>query len=193
LRAVAKPPGGKARLKQSEVAIGKAIAPAIEAMGLELWGVEYLRQGRRATLRVFIDCLSGVTIDDCERVSRQVGAILDVEDPIQGEYTLEVSSPGIDRPLFTPPQFERYLGAEVNIRLRVPLDGRRRFRGVIERVEADRIALLAEGGRLAMPHADIERAELAPPKAELAPAKPAKKEAAKPRGRKRGSKRVKTK
>ncbi len=175
-------------MEQSEVVIGKAIAPAIEAMGLELWGVEYLRQGRRATLRVFIDCLSGVTLDDCERVSRQVGAILDVEDPIPGEYTLEVSSPGIDRPLFTPPQFERYLGAEANVRLRVPLDGRRRFRGVIEQAGADGIALLVEGRRFAMRHADIERAGLAPP----APV-PAKKETAKPRARKRGLKRVKTK
>lgn len=175
--------GREARLKQSEVAIGKAIAPAIEAMGLELWGVEYLRQGRRATLRVFIDCLSGVTLDDCERVSRQVGAILDVEDPIKGEYTLEVSSPGIDRPLFTPPQFERYIGAEVNVRLSVPLDGRRRFRGVLEQAGADRIALLVEGGRIEMPHADIERAGLVEPAVE----------AARPRGKKRGAKRVKAK
>ena len=72
-------------MKPSEVRIGKAIAPAVEALGLELWGIEQLRHGRRVTLRVFIDCLSGVTIDDCERVSRQVSAILDVEDPIRAE------------------------------------------------------------------------------------------------------------
>ena len=155
-------------MKQGEVRIGKAIAPAIEALGLELWGIEHLRHGRRATLRVFIDCMSGVTIDDCERVSRQISAILDVEDPIQGEYTLEVSSPGIDRPLFTLPQFERYLGAEANVRLRVPIDGRRRFRGMIEKVMADKVALLVEGRTYEMLHADIERAELAPPAVESA-------------------------
>ncbi len=150
------------QLKRSEAQIGKAIAPAIEALGLELWGIEHLRQGRRATLRVFIDCMSGVTVDDCARASRQVSAILDVEDPIPGEYTLEVSSPGIDRPLFTLPHFERYLGAEANVRLRIPVDGRRRFRGVIEKVMADKVALLVEGRTYEMPHADIERAGLAP-------------------------------
>lgn len=170
-------------MKQSEVQIGKAIAPAIEALGLELWGIEQLQQGRSVTLRIFIDCLSGVTVDDCARVSRQVSAILDVEDPIHGEYTLEVSSPGIDRPLFTLQQFERFLGAEVNIRLRVPVDGRRRFRGVIEKVLADKVVLQVEGNAYEMFHADIERAGLAPPA-----------DAAVPRGGKqRGSKRVKTK
>ena len=171
-------------LRHSEVQIGKAIAPTVEALGLELWGVEHLRRGRNITLRVFIDCMSGVTIDDCERVSRQISAILDVEDPIQGEYTLEVSSPGIDRPLFTLPQFERYLGAEANIRLRVPINGRRRFRGVIEKVMADKVALLVEGGMVEMPHADIERAGLAPPAVEAANTRP---------GKRRGSKRVKAK
>ncbi len=167
--------------------IGKAVAPAIEALGLELWGVEYLRHGRRATLRIFIDCLSGVTIDDCERVSRQVSAILDVEDPIAEEYTLEVSSPGIDRPLFTLPQFERFVGEEANVRLRIPLDGRRRFRGVIARVMADRIALRVEGGSIEMLHADIERAGLAPP-ADAAKPRQGKKKPSK----RKGSKRVKT-
>lgn len=181
-------PGGQTRLKQSEVRIGKAIAPAIEALGLELWGVEHLRHGRRMTLRIFIDCLSGVTIDDCERVSRQVSAILDVEDPIAEEYTLEVSSPGIDRPLFTLPQFERFVGEEADVRLRIPLDGRRRFRGVIAQVMADRIALRMEGGTIEMLHADIERAGLAPPSADAAKPRMGKK---KPNKR-RGSKRVKT-
>lgn len=181
-------PGFK-KLKQSEVQIGKAIAPAIEALGLELWGIEQLRHGRRVTLRVFIDCMSGVTIDDCERVSRQISAILDVEDPIQGEYTLEVSSPGIDRPLFTLPQFERYLGAEANVRLRVPIDGRRRFRGMIEKVMADKVALLVEGRTYEMLYADIERAGLAPPAVETAKSRPGKTKPDKRRDSKtRGSK-----
>ena len=180
-------------MKPSEVRIGKAIAPAVEALGLELWGIEQLRHGRRVTLRVFIDCLSGVTIDDCERVSRQVSAILDVEDPIQGEYTLEVSSPGIDRPLFTLPQFERYLGAEANVRLRAPVDGRRRFRGVIEKVMADKVALLVEGRTVEMLHADIERAGLAPPAPSNDNARTAKSRPGKRRDSKtKGSKRVKT-
>ncbi len=149
-------------MKRNEVWIGKAIAPTIEALGLELWGVEYSRHGRRATLRVFIDCLSGVTVDDCARVSRQVSAILDVEDPIQSGYTLEVSSPGLERPLFTLPQYERFLGAEVKLRLREPRNGRRKFAGVIEKVVADAVELLIGDETLTLSHADIERAVLAP-------------------------------
>ncbi len=171
-------------VKPSEVQIGKAIAPAIEALGLELWGVEQLRHGRNTTLRVFIDCMSGVTVDDCARVSRQLSAVLDVEDPIAGEYTLEVSSPGIERPLFTMAQFERYLGAEANIRLRVPVDGRRRFKGVIEKVLADKVLLRCEGGTCEMSHVDIERAALAPPAPETARSRG---------GRRRDAKKVKTK
>ena len=169
-------------MKQSDVAIGKAIAPAIEALGLELWGIVQIRQGRSVTLRVYIDCMSGVTVGDCARVSRQVSAILDVEEPIQGEYTLEVSSPGIDRPLFTLQQFERYLAHEVNVRLRVPVEGRRRIRGVIDKVLADKVVLQVDGEAYEMLHADIERAGLAPSA-----------DAVLPRGGKqRGSKRVKT-
>jgi ribosome maturation factor RimP len=77
------------------------IAPVVVSLGCEFWGMEYLTQGRYTTLRIFIDAPKGVSLDDCEKVSRQVSAILDVEDPIQGEYTLEVSSPGMDRPLYT--------------------------------------------------------------------------------------------
>ncbi|MCL7571001.1 ribosome maturation factor RimP, partial [Pseudomonas aeruginosa] len=101
------------------------LAPVVEALGYECWGVEFISQGRHSVLRVYIDRPEGILIDDCEAVSRQVSGILDVEDPISGEYTLEVSSPGMDRPLFTLEQFAKHAGEQVKIRLRSPYEGRR--------------------------------------------------------------------
>lgn len=99
------------------------LAPVVEALGYECWGVEFISQGRHSVLRVYIDRPEGILIDDCEAVSRQVSGILDVEDPISGEYTLEVSSPGMDRPLFTLEQFAKHAGEQVKIRLRSPYEG----------------------------------------------------------------------
>ena len=111
------------------------LAPVVEALGYECWGLEFLSQGRHSLLRVYIDKADGILIEDCETVSRQVSGVLDVEDPISGEYTLEVSSPGMDRPLFTLEQFARYVGEQVKIKLRVPFERRRNFQGVLRGVE----------------------------------------------------------
>jgi len=95
------------------------IRPTVEALDVDLWGVEHLIQGKYSVVRVFIDKADvGISIEDCERVSRQISGILDVEDPIAGEYSLEVSSPGMDRPLFNIEQFEQYIGSEAMVRLR---------------------------------------------------------------------------
>ena len=109
------------------------LAPVIEALGYECWGIEYISQGRHSLLRVYIDHSNGILVEDCEKVSRQVSGILDVEDPIPGEYTLEVSSPGMDRPLFTLEQFNAFVGEQVKIRLRSPYEGRRNFQGLLDR------------------------------------------------------------
>ncbi len=111
------------------------IAPVVSSLGCELWGLEYLTQGRYTTVRIFIDGANGVSLDDCERVSRQISSVFDVEDPIDGEYTLEVSSPGLDRPLYTEAHYARYVGETISVRLRIARDGRRRFKGVITKVE----------------------------------------------------------
>jgi ribosome maturation factor RimP len=107
------------------------IRPSIEDMGYELWGCEYLAQGKHSLLRIYIDKIDGVGIEDCERVSHQVSSILDVEDPIPGNYSLEVSSPGVPRPLFRDEQFKRYIGHSVEIKLQKPIMGKRKFVGVI--------------------------------------------------------------
>jgi len=111
--------------------IDQIIRPTIEDMGYVLWGCEYLGQGKYSLLRVYIDKEDGIGIDDCQRVSHQVSALLDVEDPIPGNYSLEVSSPGIPRPLFSGWQYQHYIGQDVQIKLFKPVDGKRKYTGTI--------------------------------------------------------------
>jgi ribosome maturation factor RimP len=122
--------------------IEQLVRPSIEDMDIELWGIEYIRQGHAGFLRIYIDKAEGVVVNDCERVSRQVSALLDVHDPISGQYQLEVSSPGTPRPLFYAEQYARYLGDDVQIRLNVPMDGRRNIVGMIKAVESDALVLV---------------------------------------------------
>ena len=103
------------------------LAPVVEALGYQCWGVEFLSQGRHSLLRVYIDHSNGILVDDCEKVSRQLSGVLDVEDPISSDYTLEVSSPGLDRPLFTLEQYAANVGEQIKIKLRSPFEGRRNF------------------------------------------------------------------
>ena len=101
------------------------LAPAVAACGFELWGLEFFPQGKRSVLRIYIDGSEGITVEGCSAVSHQVSGILDVEDPIAGEYTLEVSSPGWDRPLFTLAHYQRFVASEVSLRLVAPINARR--------------------------------------------------------------------
>ena len=148
-------------MKNAAEQIAELIAPTVEALGLELWGIELQQQGKYSLLRVYIENReNGVSIEDCEKVSRQVSALLDVEDPISGEYTLEVSSPGMDRPLFTAEQFGLYVGETVNIRLRTAMQGRRKFKGVIERVNEGVVDLLVDGQSVAIQLTDLDKANI---------------------------------
>jgi len=138
------------------------LEPAVTALGYEFWGLEYLTHTRQAVLRVFIDSPDGITVEDCAKVSRQLSAVLDVEDPIAAEYTLEVSSPGMDRPLFTLDQFIRYSGEQVKIRLRSPFEGRRNFNGRLVGVEAEDVVVVVEDHEYLLPIEMIDKAELVP-------------------------------
>jgi len=120
--------------------IEQLIRPSIESMGYELWGCEYLAQGKHSLLRIYIDKESGIGISDCEQVSRQVSAILDVEDPIPGNFSLEISSPGVPRPLFYGSQYPTFVGQDVQIKLFKPVGGKRKFSGTI--VSADDSTLI---------------------------------------------------
>ena len=145
--------------------ISNLLAPTVEGLGLELLGVEFAPTGNSALLRLYIDVTDTdrhVAIEDCEAVSREVAAVLDVEDPITSQYTLEVSSPGIDRPLFTPAQFARFVGEQAKLTLRLAQDGRRRFIARITGVEGDVVLLAHEAGDMRVPHDNIEKARLVP-------------------------------
>lgn len=138
------------------------LAPAVTAVGFELWGLEFFQQGRHSVLRLFIDGPEGVGVDDCATVSHQVSGVLDVEDPIAGEFTLEVSSPGWDRPLFTLPQYTRFIGTEVSVRLASPLNGRRKYKGIIQSTTDDAVELLVEGAAVLIPFAAIDKGNVEP-------------------------------
>ena len=133
---------------------------AVEDLGCELWGIECQRAGRFMTVRLFIDKEGGVTVDDCADVSRQVSAILDVEDLIADKYNLEVSSPGLDRPLFTLPQFERYIGQDIAVHLRIPVMERRKWQGKLERIENDMVILIVDGQEQVLVFGNIQKANV---------------------------------
>jgi len=133
---------------------------AVEDLGCELWGIECQRAGRFMTVRLFIDKEGGVTVDDCADVSRQVSAILDVEDPIADKYNLEVSSPGLDRPLFTLQQFERYIGQDIAVHLRIPVMERRKWQGKLERIENDMVILIVDGQEQVLVFGNIQKANV---------------------------------
>lgn len=145
-----------------EQKLQELVQGTIESMGFELVGVECQRAGRFSTVRLYIDKEGGVTIDDCSDVSRQVSAIFDVEDPISDKYNLEVSSPGLDRPLFTLAHYERFIGREVVVHLRIPMSDRRKWQGEIVSVNGDTVALKVEGNEQAFAFGNIQKANLVP-------------------------------
>ena len=134
----------------------------IESLGFELWGIEFVRAGKHSTLRVFIDHANGITVENCAEVSHQVSSILDVEDPISTEYNLEVSSPGMDRLLFKPSQYEKYLGEQVSLTLRMAVNNRRKYKGVITRIEGEMLTLVVDGNEETVAFANIQQANLVP-------------------------------
>lgn len=152
--------------------IKKIVEPVIEALGYQLWGLEYLGQGRHTLLRIYIDKEGGINIEDCAEASRQISSILDVEDPIKDEYTLEVSSPGLDRMLFRIEQYQDYIGRTVKIRLGANQDGRRNFMGTLKEVVQQEGGREAEGSvvitmgtnenaeEITLPFSAIEKANL---------------------------------
>ncbi|QEE24672.1 MAG: ribosome maturation factor RimP [Rhodanobacter sp.] len=149
-------------------ALAQRFTDVLGDLGLECIGVEFTPAQGQSTLRVYLDVLDQttegreVTLDDCEAASRELSALLDVEDPVPGHYVLEVSSPGLDRPLFSAGQFAKVVGQEVKILLKAPIDGRRRLRGKVVSVEGEQIALEAEGKAFGFEHAAVESARVVP-------------------------------
>ena len=145
-----------------EQQIQAMLEPTVEAMGYELWGLEYVPSGRHSLLRLYIESENGITVDDCAAVSEQAGSVLDVEDPISGEYTLEVSSPGMDRLLFRLQQYPAYAGEMIELRLRTPYEGRRKFKGILKGIEGDDVVVQVDDHEYLLPHDAIEKARIQP-------------------------------
>jgi ribosome maturation factor RimP len=148
-------------------ALMRLLEPPIEALGYELIDIEFAREGRGGVLRIFIDrpaadSGAAVSVDDCARVSHAVSELLEVNDPIKGHYTLEVSSPGFDRILRKKAHFERFTGERIFAELKLPMDGRRRFAGVLKSVSGDTIVVEVDGKAHSLPLDRIQKARLRP-------------------------------
>lgn len=145
----------------SDETLNGLIEPVVIGLGYQLWGIEKVQQGRRVTLKIYIDAEDGVTIEDCAKVSRQVSGLLDVEDPISGDYLLEVSSPGIDRRLFKPEHFDLCKGEKIQVTLRQAFEGRRKWKGVLCGLdEGDAVLRVDDTQEIVLPLASIERARV---------------------------------
>jgi len=138
------------------------IAPVVESLECELVGIEYGRQGKRSMLRIYIDKEGGVDVKDCQRISHQLSGVLDVEDVIKEQYQLEVSSPGLDRPLFTLQHFERFAGHKVKLTLVSPIEGQRKFKGTLQGVEKDQVIVNIGENELVLSLNAIDKANLIP-------------------------------
>lgn len=136
------------------------LRPSVEETGKELLGVEFISAGNNSVLRIFIDHENGIDVDDCAEVSRQVGAMLDVEDPISSEYNLEVSSPGVDRPLFELSHFEAVIGQTINVKLGMPLNGRRKFKGLLVALEDNKLIVDVDGIDYELAITNVDKANL---------------------------------
>lgn len=150
-------------MAQTSKALNEIIQPAVVALGYEFVGCECLSQGHGTLLRVYVDSKDGIGLDEIAKVSRQISAVLDVADPISGHYNLEVSSPGLNRPLFSKADYERFVGQQIKLRLRTPKDGQRNFKGVLIEVIDQQIKLKTDDGEtveFALP--EIEKANLVP-------------------------------
>ena len=147
---------------QASDAIARLIEPTVAGLGYELWGIERQRLGQRQLIRVYIDAPAGIALEDCEKVSAQVSDLLEAESAVRGDYVLEVSSPGMDRVLFEPSQWPRFVGENVHLRLRAAVEGQRRVVGRLLFANDDEIRIQTPDGELTIRHSMIERARLAP-------------------------------
>jgi ribosome maturation factor RimP len=134
----------------------------VEASGYELVGLEFIRAGEYSTLRIFIDSENGINVDDCAEVSRQVSAVMDVEDPISVAYSLEVSSPGLERPLFKAAHYEQFLDHEVSIVLKMGVGNRRKWKGIIKKIDGELVTIETDNEENEFALSNISKANLIP-------------------------------
>ncbi len=149
-------------IQTSDAKLQQIIEPIVTAMGYDLWGFSFNSQRHRSYLRIFIDKQEGVTLDDCAMVSNHLSGVLDVEDPITGPYTLEISSPGVDRPLLKQEHYERYIGSKIKVKLKWQIEGRRQFTGKLRGLSDGNIVVEQDGNHFSLSMEAVERANLVP-------------------------------
>jgi len=149
-------------LSQLERKLTEMLIAPVEALGFELVGVEFVRAGKHSILRVFIDHEDGIDVDNCADASHQISAVLDVEDIITAEYNLEVSSPGMDRPLFNSAHYALVVGETITVKLSIPQNGRRNFKGLLLKCENDTILVKVDNDEFSLAIANIEKGNLVP-------------------------------
>ncbi|MDH3887896.1 MAG: ribosome maturation factor RimP [Gammaproteobacteria bacterium] len=150
-------------MKQDPLQLGDMLEPGITSMGYELVGVEFQTGGKGGgLLRIYIDNEAGITADDCQKVSYQVSGVLDVEDPIPGHYTLEISSPGLDRMLFRKQDFDRFAGQLIKLRTAYPIEGQRKFKGRLLGLQGENVVFEQDDMEISLPFDQIEQARLVP-------------------------------
>lgn len=146
-----------------EQKLTELLEPTVEMLGFELLGLEFTRAGKHSTLLVYIDHKeNGIFLEDCTKVSHQISAVMDVEDPISTEYNLEVSSPGMARPLFKVAHYEEYCGSEIKALLRLAVNGRRKLKGVIQSVDGEMITITVDGKDEVFAYSNIQKANIVP-------------------------------
>jgi ribosome maturation factor RimP len=149
-------------LSQLEKKLTEMLEAPVEAVGFERVGVEFIRAGKHSTLRIYIDSENGVEVEDCADVSRQVSAVLDVEDPITNEYNLEVSSPGMDRPLFKPEHYSQVVNQTITVKLQMPQDDRRNFKGFLESCDDRGFVMVVDKEKFELAYDNVLKANLVP-------------------------------
>jgi ribosome maturation factor RimP len=149
-------------VNRKELEIEALLAPVALQEQCEIWGVEYLAQGRHSKLRIYIESTDGVTVEHCEQISRTASDILDVEETLSGAYTLEVSSPGMDRILFKPAQFQASVGERVEVRLNYPFEGTKRVVGALTGLEDGEIIIQVDDEEYVLPLENVQRARIVP-------------------------------
>ena len=147
-------------MKLDSDGLEELFAPIVQGLGFELWGVQLRTSENHAHLKIFIDHDDGISVDNCSNVSHQLSGILDVEDPISVGYTLEVSSPGLDRPLIKRAHFEKYLGKEIKVRLGWVVKERRNFLGTLTKLDEEDITMMVDGELIEFPFNAVKRANL---------------------------------
>ena|SRR3990167_3951437 len=149
-------------MKKADPIVFDRVKTTVNSMGYELFGIEVIPQGRRFILRIYIDNPNGVTLDGCALISRQISVMLDAEDLIQGAYILEVSSPGMNRPLFELEHYRKFIGRRIKIWLVLPVNQRRQYKGILKKIEGENICLLLDDveQEITLPFSTIEKASL---------------------------------